>query len=81
MPAWTPETFAGRFIGPKPMDKATIVATARADGMTGRLAEDLIRLAIQAGRAYRWKMPRTNVVHLADTPQPIIGEGNRDVAN
>ena len=69
---WTPERFVGAFIGPKPLDKGTIIATANAAGMTKTMAGDLIRLAIQAGKAHVWKMPKTNAVHLADTPQPTL---------
>ena len=69
---WTAERFAGVFIGPAPMDKADIIATARAAGLSGRMADDLIRLALLAGKAHRWSFPKDRTAYLADVPQPTI---------
>lgn len=71
-PAWTPETFAGKFIGAERLDKADVLATARAAGLSGRMADDLLRLALQAGMAHRWTIPKDRTVYVANQPQPAI---------
>jgi hypothetical protein len=69
-PAWTPESFASKFIKPDPVDRATILALARDTGLGKGQAEDLLRLAFNKHLCFQWSRPKTTAIFYATVPQP-----------
>jgi hypothetical protein len=68
---WTPERFAAKFVSAEPVEQLTVLAKARAAKLTGRQADDLLRLALAGGRIFRWSFPKTSKVYLANQTQPV----------
>jgi hypothetical protein len=67
---WTPETFATRFVSVEPKSKRLILASAASEGLSERGAENLLALAEDAGKVFRWTYQGNVSPKFSSTPEP-----------
>jgi hypothetical protein len=68
---WTEERFLREFATDRPQDKQTIMARASMAGVSVRLADGFIRVAIANRKLFRWVFPKNRAVLLANVEQPV----------
>jgi hypothetical protein len=70
-PAWTPESFAARFITEKARTDNAIIADAEAADLSERKARRYLLAGVEAGLVHVWHFQRNKPAKYANVPQPV----------
>jgi hypothetical protein len=68
---WTPETFAATFVTDRPQTKDEIICSAKAKGLSGRYAEQLLGAGVAKGAVHQWKPGGRKPDQYANRPRTV----------
>jgi hypothetical protein len=68
---WTPDRVAVELVGDGPEDRNLVLSRGKLVGLTRRMVEDLLRLAIDKGLVHIWPKGKTNAILIGRKTPPL----------